>query len=266
MLRGQIEQQAGDQRAMHHQPAIALDVCRIRPIVMDAVAVEGQRAVAHQQHRIGGQAARTVPRSGIETGRFGPRRPGSGAGGFAIDQRLRFADEQVPALRARLMLQFDEHQRTARAGLGRDRRDPRGPRDVVTDRQRRVKTHRACRPHPPRQVDRRQQAVAPARRVAVGSEPSGRAVGQTQAPVQRLRRQRIGHVAIERGAKPRDARGVNAVGRIAGTADPIGPPRAQLRAASSPRAITCAWISAAPSKMLRMRASHSTRLISYSSA
>ena len=33
-----------------------------------------------------------------------------------------------------------------------------------------------------------------------------------------------------------------------------------------PRAITCAWISAAPSKMLRMRASHSTRLISYSSA
>ncbi len=30
---------------------------------------------------------------------------------------------------------------------------------------------------------------------------------------------------------------------------------------SSRRAITCAWISAAPSKMLRMRASHSTRLI-----
>ena len=30
--------------------------------------------------------------------------------------------------------------------------------------------------------------------------------------------------------------------------------------------MTCAWISAAPSKMLRMRASHSTRLIGYSSA
>ena len=38
------------------------------------------------------------------------------------------------------------------------------------------------------------------------------------------------------------------------------------RPAISPRAITCAWISAAPSKMFRMRASHSTRLISYSSA
>jgi hypothetical protein len=35
---------------------------------------------------------------------------------------------------------------------------------------------------------------------------------------------------------------------------------------SSRRAITCAWISAAPSKMLRMRASHSTRLIWYSMA
>ncbi len=33
-----------------------------------------------------------------------------------------------------------------------------------------------------------------------------------------------------------------------------------------PRAITWAWISAAPSKMLRMRASHNTRLMGYSSA
>lgn len=52
-------------------------------------------------------------------------------------------------------------------------------------------------------------------------------------------------------------------------------PRAQLSelpcrryfcCASNPRPMTCAWISAAPSKMLRMRASHSTRLISNSSA
>ena len=35
---------------------------------------------------------------------------------------------------------------------------------------------------------------------------------------------------------------------------------------SSLRAITCAWISPAPSKIFRMRASHSTRLIGYSSA
>jgi hypothetical protein len=35
---------------------------------------------------------------------------------------------------------------------------------------------------------------------------------------------------------------------------------------SRPRPTTCAWISAAPSKMFRMRASHSTRLISNSRA
>ena len=38
----------------------------------------------------------------------------------------------------------------------------------------------------------------------------------------------------------------------------------QFLPASMPRPITCAWISAAPSKMLRMRASASTRLTSYS--
>ena len=40
----------------------------------------------------------------------------------------------------------------------------------------------------------------------------------------------------------------------------------QFLPASSPRAITWAWISAAPSKMLRMRASQRTRLMAYSSA
>jgi len=38
----------------------------------------------------------------------------------------------------------------------------------------------------------------------------------------------------------------------------------QFRLLSNPRATTWAWISAAPSKMLRMRASQSTRLIGYS--
>ena len=42
--------------------------------------------------------------------------------------------------------------------------------------------------------------------------------------------------------------------------------RRRDQASSSRLAITCAWISAAPSKMLRMRASQSTRLIGYSIA
>src|SRR6185312_8679036 len=40
---------------------------------------------------------------------------------------------------------------------------------------------------------------------------------------------------------------------------------AQLLPSSNRLAITCAWISAAPSKMLRMRASHRTRDTGYSS-
>lgn len=63
--------------------------------------------------------------------------------------------------------------------------------------------------------------------------------------------------------------------RLSGTEEHSGPARRQRRrvrrmSASHPstslRAITCAWISAAPSKMLRMRASQSTRLTGYSSA
>ncbi len=51
----------------------------------------------------------------------------------------------------------------------------------------------------------------------------------------------------------------------AGRRQSIAPDRGgQIWRVSNPRPITFAWISAAPSKMFRMRASHSTRLISYS--
>src|SRR6185295_10859488 len=46
----------------------------------------------------------------------------------------------------------------------------------------------------------------------------------------------------------------------------LGFPAQLPRSSNSRRAMTLAWISAAPSKMLRMRASHKTRLIGYSSA
>ena len=45
---------------------------------------------------------------------------------------------------------------------------------------------------------------------------------------------------------------------------PPAPPSSLVPALDQPAAITWAWISAAPSKMLRMRASHSTRLMGYS--
>src|SRR5262249_41652083 len=52
--------------------------------------------------------------------------------------------------------------------------------------------------------------------------------------------------------------------RVAPGANTVGP--IQLLAASSRRAMTCAWISAAPSKMLRMRASQRIRETGNSSA
>jgi hypothetical protein len=49
----QVHQQRGDQRAVHDQARVALDLGDVGPVVVDAVAVEGQRAVAEQQHIIG---------------------------------------------------------------------------------------------------------------------------------------------------------------------------------------------------------------------
>ncbi len=71
--------------------------------------------------------------------------------------------------------------------------------------------------------------------------------------------------SARRCSRASNGRGV-ARGACGGTPAVSPSARRQFRVVISPRAITCAWISAAPSKMLRMRASHSTRLISYSSA
>ena len=90
------------------------------------------------------------------------------------------------------------------------------------------------------------------------------AVGADDAGQPRLDAQ-VGGIdeALEaRKAKALDLHGRAVLARSAGFVQEDD----QLRAATSPRAMTCAWISAAPSKMLRMRASHRMRLISNSSA
>ena len=53
MLAQQVEQQRRGQRAVHDQPRIALDLGDVAAVVVDAVAVEGQRRVAEQQHGVG---------------------------------------------------------------------------------------------------------------------------------------------------------------------------------------------------------------------
>ena len=49
VLGGELQQQAGSERAVDNEAAIALDLAGIGAIVMDAVRVEGQRRIAEQQ-------------------------------------------------------------------------------------------------------------------------------------------------------------------------------------------------------------------------
>ena len=54
----QVHQQRGDQRAVHDQARVALDLGDILAIVVNAVAVEGQRRIAKQQHLVRHDAPR----------------------------------------------------------------------------------------------------------------------------------------------------------------------------------------------------------------
>ena len=100
--------------------------------------------------------------------------------------------------------------------------------------------------------------------VAVCRAPRGKFGPADRKPIRAMRFVR----RIDEDERSGPARGeprVDAVPALLPVTDPFTPDVYPLRLPMSPRAITCAWISAAPSKMLRMRASHSTRLISYSS-
>ena len=65
----QVQQQRGEQRAVHDQPRVALDLGHVAAVVVDPVPVEGQRRVAEQQHVVGHDLA--LPR---RPGRRGVRR------------------------------------------------------------------------------------------------------------------------------------------------------------------------------------------------
>src|SRR2546425_2494264 len=67
----QIDERRRDQRTVHDQPGVALDLRHITAIVVDAVAVERERRIAEQQHLVryplllpGGCAGRSLRRNG----------------------------------------------------------------------------------------------------------------------------------------------------------------------------------------------------------
>ncbi len=124
-------------------------------------------------------------------------------------------------------------------------------------------------PHAPGQRDWRHPAfdtfLAPL--IPVGAQRSGRSIGRAEAPVHALRHvaARLS-IAVERCELACRQLFAHAVAAHVFAADSCVPFVCQLRPPISPRAMTCAWISAAPSKILRIRASQRMRLISYSSA
>src|SRR3546814_12363750 len=83
---------------VNDEAAIALLLLRIGAVVMDAVAVEGQRRIAEQQGLRRADFAMRVPARGIETpfaGR-GRRERRIGDGGLAKDDRLRLLLRERP--------------------------------------------------------------------------------------------------------------------------------------------------------------------------
>ena len=89
----QVEQQRRDQRAVHDQARIALDLGDVAAVVVDAVAVEGQRRVAEQQHRRRARSRARRPRRSARRWRLAPASPG--CGGVAVDDVVLFGQRDA---------------------------------------------------------------------------------------------------------------------------------------------------------------------------
>jgi hypothetical protein len=131
----------------------------------------------------------------------GRRRPGGGS--LAKHDCLPLAD-RGHAVSQRVMVDLDKYELAAAPRLLPDRRYRRAPDDRCTCPDRCQEVDVACRPHPAGQGDRRHEAVLgiDAQRVAVSAEHGGRGVGQTKAPVNRLRRGLASFGAIDCRAEP----------------------------------------------------------------
>ncbi len=111
---------------------------------MDAVAVEGQRRIAEQQHRIGMDGAGEIALARIRFGGAAARGPG---GCLAIDNVLHLGD-RGRAIGRNLMAHRDEDHGSGLAGLGLDIFDGRDARHRGAERapahERRCARRRTC--------------------------------------------------------------------------------------------------------------------------
>jgi hypothetical protein len=194
----QVQQQGRDQRTMHHQTGIALGPGDISAVVMDAVAVEGQRGIAEQQHVVGDDPPRPL---GILRRGCRCRRRFARLRQVAVDDVVFLVDREQ-AVAADLVPHLHEHQGTGAPFLHAHVVDPRGARQRLSGQQRRDELEAAARPHATRQRHRRQEATA--LRVAVRSDLGLAVHRQEIEPVPARRhgvtvQRRV--VAVQRGAE-----------------------------------------------------------------
>nr|ABZ06105.1 hypothetical protein ALOHA_HF4000005I08ctg1g32 [uncultured marine microorganism HF4000_005I08] len=153
-----VHQQGRDQRPMYDQPRIAFFPLHVVPVVVDAVAVEDQRRITEQQHRVRLDPALPLgfPRRFAREFPWGRRLGGAPDGRATIDDIVLFLDGDAPRA-GHLMAHHHEHQGPAFAVLDGHVHDLGMAGDGVADKKRGSETDAPARPHAPLQRHRGQK-------------------------------------------------------------------------------------------------------------
>ena len=153
---------------MHDEPVIALDIARIATVVVDPVAVEGERRITEEQDLARGDRFAHV---GVGRRRFGQSLRRIDAGVVAVDEVL-LLDDAARSVDLGAMRHRDETEGPRLALLDHDVIDGGGCDRVGPDRYRGVELEAAAGPHSAGEGDRRQETAA--LWMAVDAETGGR--------------------------------------------------------------------------------------------
>ena len=157
-LAQQVHQKRGDQRAVHDQAGVALDLRHILSVVVDTVAIERERGVPEQQNVVGHDVA--APRC---LGRRRLRRGHDVVGALclAVNDVVEFDQRRFDGLvAAQFVAYLDEHQLAGTPLLDRNVVDRGGSSDAIAHADRGTELELAARPHAPRQRNRGKEGAA----------------------------------------------------------------------------------------------------------
>ena len=204
----EVDEEGRDQRPVDDEAGVAFLVPRVRPVVVDAMAVEGERRVAEEQRRARVDGARPLGRL-VRTRRALRI---ARAWRVAIHDVLRFLDDH--ALRVGDLVAYgDEDERSGAAFLLRDLRDHGAAPDRGAHGQRPHEPQLAAGPHAPRK--RGGGKEPPARGVAVDAEARLALARQAVRPMPQLGHRRpgrpVGGLAVEERRHARERAGRDAV-------------------------------------------------------